>query len=41
MLKNSYSVRIYKLLKQYQIIGKRSFNIDDLRNYDGGVKLLL
>ncbi len=35
MLKSSYSVRVYELLKQYQSIGKREFNIDNLRSYLG------
>jgi len=30
-LKHIYSIRIYELLKQYERIGKRRFNIEDLR----------
>lgn len=30
-LKSAYSVRIYELLKQYQAIGSRSFEIEELR----------
>lgn len=31
-LKNKYSLRIYELLKQYETIGKRKFNLDELKN---------
>jgi plasmid replication initiation protein len=31
-IKNIYSIRIYELLKQYQKIGKRNFDIQTLRN---------
>jgi plasmid replication initiation protein len=31
-LKNTYSIRIYELLKQYENIGKRRFDIPTLRN---------
>lgn len=34
-LKSTYSVRLYELLKQYQSIGNRKINIDDLRDYLG------
>lgn len=30
-LKSAYSVRIYELLKQYQSVGERYFDLDDLR----------
>ncbi len=35
ILKSSYSVRMYELLKQYQNIGKRCISINDLRDYLG------
>jgi len=31
-LRSNYSVRIYELLKQYQLIGERFFKVDDLRH---------
>ncbi|SHK64718.1 replication initiation protein [Tepidibacter formicigenes] len=31
-LKNKYSIRIYELLKQYQTIGKREFNLEELKD---------
>ncbi|MEJ8554643.1 replication initiation protein [Tepidibacter sp. Z1-5] len=31
-LKNKYSIRIYELLKQYQSIGKREFNLEELKD---------
>jgi hypothetical protein len=31
LLKSSYSIRIYELLKQYQSIGRREIGLDDLR----------
>lgn len=31
-LKNKYSIRLYELLKQYENIGERSFNIDKLKS---------
>lgn len=34
-LKSSYSVRIYELLKQYQGIGSRTFDLDELRTLIG------
>jgi len=34
-LKSAYSVRIYELLKQYQAIGSRSFEIEELRGFLG------
>lgn len=30
-LKNKHSIRIYELLKQYQVIGKREFKIEELK----------
>ena len=30
-LKHTYSIRIYELLKQYQKLGRRKFNLDELR----------
>ena len=30
-LKSAYSVRIYEILKQYQRVGRRSFDLDDFR----------
>ena len=30
-LSSSYAIRIYELLKQYEMIGKRAFSIDDIR----------
>ena len=30
-LKNKYSIRMYELLKQYEVIGKRTFTIDQLK----------
>jgi plasmid replication initiation protein len=35
---SGYSIRIYELLKQYQKIGKRIFNIDELRAILGIIK---
>ena len=34
-LKSGYSIRIYELVKQYQIIKKRTFTVENLRNYLG------
>ena len=34
-LKSSYSIRIYELLKQYEKIGKRTFELTELRNILG------
>lgn len=30
-LSSSYAIRIYEMLKQYEMIGKRAFSIDDIR----------
>lgn len=30
-MKSTYSIRIYELLKQYEVIGNREIAIDDLR----------
>ena len=34
-LKSSYSIRIYELLKQYERIGERYFNLDEIKNTIG------
>ncbi|MCP4344997.1 MAG: replication initiation protein [Desulfobacterales bacterium] len=34
-LKSSYSIRIYELLKQYEFIGERTFNLEELRRILG------
>lgn len=34
-LKNKYAIRIYELLKQYQNIGKREFDLDELKKIIG------
>lgn len=34
-LNNSYSIRLYELLKQYERIGKRSFELDELKKLLG------
>ena len=31
-MRSSYSIRLYELLKQYEKIGHRTFNVDDLRD---------
>ena len=34
-LKSIYSIKIFELLKQYEVIGKRTISVDDLRAYCG------
>lgn len=34
-LKSIYSIKIFELLKQYEVIGKRTISVDDLRTYCG------